>query len=137
MVKNIGKGGESTKAGGGEVLHKLCLTLSKLKKNSSLYAPYMGYRKEMGYIYEVSRKIIQWDTLRSSSNQTMLYKGTSVYFKNTMDQAYSGLGTDNHSPIWWQELYSQNLKQPFPKTLAPDHYHLCKAYSWFKRGSSV
>ena len=64
-------------------------------------------------------------------NQTVLPKGNSVCLKNIPDQASSGLGTVNHSPKWWEELCSQNLKQTLPKALAPDHYQLSQAYSWF------
>ena len=61
------------------------------------------------------------------SNQTVLHKGNSVYLTNIIDQACSGLGTDNQNPILWEELCSQTLKQPLPKawsqtiTSSPKH----------------
>ena len=49
--------------------------------------------------------------IQEEANQAMLHKGGRV-FQNINFKAYSSLGTDNHSSIWWKELDSQDLKQP-------------------------
>ena len=49
----------------------------------------------------------------------MLYKENRPYLKNITAQAYSGLRTDNHSPIWWKEMGSQVGKCPEGPDLRP------------------
>lgn len=53
-----------------------------------------------------SETITQWDKLT---------RRNSGHLKNITDQPYHGFRTENHSPVWWKELCSPNLKQPFPK----------------------
>lgn len=52
------------------------------------------------------------------ANQAMLYQSTG-WLKNSTGWAHSGLGTDNHSLIWWKELGSQDLKSWLPKDPGP------------------
>ena len=58
--------------------------------------------------------------IQEEANQAMLHKGSRV-FQNINFKAYSSLGTDNHSSIWWKELDSQDLKQPVHKGPGPKH----------------
>lgn len=58
----------------------------------------------------------------------MLQKENLPYLKNITDQAYGGLRTDNHSPIWQKELGSGDIK--CPEGRAPDHYQLSQGYYW-------
>lgn len=73
----------------------------------------------MGDIYEVKRNYHTRGQTEEESNKTMLHKGNTGYLKNTTDQLYNGLGTDNHSPKWWTKLSSQYLKQALPKGPGP------------------
>jgi len=61
-----------------------------------------------------SEPITQWDKLNRRYSEHL----------NIIIQAYSGLGTETHSPMWWKELCSQNLRQPLIKVLAPDYDQL-------------
>lgn len=49
------------------------------------------------------------------SIKSMLFAGNTGYIGNITEQSNSRLGTNNHSPTWWQELASQDWTQPFPK----------------------
>jgi hypothetical protein len=63
------------------------------------------------------------DTLRRKLIKHCCTRDNSVFLKNISDQASSGLGTDNHSPIWWEVVLSESDSTP-PKGPAPDHYQL-------------
>ena len=41
-----------------------------------------------------------------------------MFLKNISDQTSSGLGTDNHSPIWWEVVLSESDSTP-PKGPGP------------------
>ena len=55
---------------------------------------------------------------QEESNETALRKANLVYLKNIIHQVYSGLGTDNHSPIWWDLVFSESEATP-PKGPGP------------------
>jgi hypothetical protein len=68
----------------------------------------------MGDFYEVSRNYHTMGQTQEESIKFMLVIGNTGYIRNITEQANSGLGTNNHSPTWWQELGSQDLTQPLP-----------------------
>lgn len=63
-----------------------------------------------------------WSSLKV--NQAMLHKRNTGYLKSFIGQAHSSLGTDNYSPVWWEELGSQDPNPQLPwgpgsRTLLP------------------
>jgi len=63
---------------------------------------------------QIQRKSITY-TLGQGLREANVILRKHRYLKNITDQAPSGLGTDNHSPFWWEELGSLDLKAELPQ----------------------
>ena len=70
---------------------------------------------KIGDLCEISTNYHEWGKTQEGSNRRTLYKRNTEYLKNIPDQAHTGLGTDNHSRMWQEELGSQGLKQAIPE----------------------
>lgn len=77
-----------------------------LNKNSILYTT---SRKKWETSLKSAENIIQRDKLRRSLINNVGQENTRS-LKNIIDQAHSSPGTENHSPVWWEELGSRDLK---------------------------
>lgn len=75
--------------------------------------------EEMRDLYEVSRNYHTIGQTQEESNKSFLFTGNTEHIRKITEQVYSGLGTDNYNPIWWQDLGSQDLKQLLPIGLGP------------------
>lgn len=64
-----------------------------------------------------SRVRMGWN--QQEACQTLSHKGNTGYLKRITVWAHRGLGTDNHSPILWAELGSQDLKPKLPQGSGP------------------
>lgn len=83
----------------------------------------------MGGFQEVIRNYHTMRQTQEESNKTVLHKN-SQYLKSFTDEAYSGHGTDNHSPMCGKSWVLRIWSNASPKAQAPDHYQLSQAYSW-------